>query len=325
MRSAVAFVATLSLAAAACVAGDDDAAEVTQAVAGTPDELAVLRFLDDASTTVAVLDDDVPLDRRAAVNLIAHRDGPDGVFGTADDDRFDDLAEVDDVAYVGASALQHLVDFARAGAWVRDGELFGTFDGVPFTVAEARAAITLVDTASAATLHDAVGLDRRAVDSIVAARPVLAMATLSDLYYVGTSMLTRIKRYVAPAACSDDAVVADLTAASAGMWLTSESDYPLEVVAWPGDAAAGASPAAMLELLGLPATTSVLVGSLDHMIERLGYSNDEAQVAALRAALEHGLTQIVVYEVGLIQVHDYIVGVTACGGLVGVTSISIET
>jgi hypothetical protein len=61
------------------------------------------------------------------------------------------------------------------------------------------------------------------------------------------------------------------------------------------------------------------------MMERLGYSNEQDKVDALRAVLAQHLTQIVVYEVGTIQVHDYIVGVTACGGLVGVTSISIET
>src|SRR5688500_15685744 len=43
MRTAVLFVATLSLAA--CVA--EDPSEVSQEVAGTPDELALLRFLAD--------------------------------------------------------------------------------------------------------------------------------------------------------------------------------------------------------------------------------------------------------------------------------------
>jgi hypothetical protein len=109
------------------------------------------------------------------------------------------------------------------------------------------------------------------------------------------------------------------------MWLTSESDYRLEVAAWSGKASSGGSAAAFVALLGLPATTPVRVGSLDHMFERLASNNDAAQTAALRALLEQRLTHIVVYEVGTIQVHDYIIGVTACGGLAGVTSISIET
>lgn len=50
---------------------------------------------------------------RAARNLVAHRDGEDGVFGTADDDLFDDIREVDDVSWVGPVALRQLVE-ARA-------------------------------------------------------------------------------------------------------------------------------------------------------------------------------------------------------------------
>ncbi|GAB5546309.1 MAG: hypothetical protein SangKO_060690 [Sandaracinaceae bacterium] len=46
---------------------------------------------------------------RAAENLAAHRDGEDGLFGTEDDDLFADIAEVDEVSWVGPVALQQLV------------------------------------------------------------------------------------------------------------------------------------------------------------------------------------------------------------------------
>lgn len=46
---------------------------------------------------------------RAAENLVAHRDGADDSFGTADDDLFDTLEEVDAVSYVGPSAFSQLV------------------------------------------------------------------------------------------------------------------------------------------------------------------------------------------------------------------------
>jgi hypothetical protein len=243
MRHSILFATALSLSlVAGCT--DDDLAATDLAVAGTPDELALLRFVNDASTTVDVLDVQVMLDSRAAKNIIAHRDGGD---------RFDSIDEVDAIAYVGPAALDKLVAFARAGGWVHDDELFGTFDGVSFTVAEARAAITLVNTATDATLRDTVKLDSRAVRSIVDARPVLTMAELADLYYVGNAMMTRIRTI------------------------------------------------------------------------RLGYSNESVPVEALRRYLVENLTDIRVYEVGLIQVHDYIVGVSRCGGLVGVTAISIET
>ncbi|MBI5482578.1 MAG: hypothetical protein HY906_27230 [Deltaproteobacteria bacterium] len=68
----------------------------------------VLVYVNDPATSYDVL-------RQAAVpkvavrNIIAHRDGVDGQPGTADDDRFDDLAELDAVPYVGPIALQKLV------------------------------------------------------------------------------------------------------------------------------------------------------------------------------------------------------------------------
>ena len=45
----------------------------------------------------------------AAEHLVGHRDGADGVFGTEDDELFDDIAEVDEVLYVGPVAMQQLV------------------------------------------------------------------------------------------------------------------------------------------------------------------------------------------------------------------------
>ena len=68
--------------------------------------------------TQTELDDDVPLDSRAAENIIVHRDGADTVFGTADDDPFDDLFELDDVSYVGATALENLLEYAYAAGYL---------------------------------------------------------------------------------------------------------------------------------------------------------------------------------------------------------------
>ena len=46
---------------------------------------------------------------QASSELVAHRNGPDGRFATADDDLFDSIAEVDAVPYVGMTAMQQLV------------------------------------------------------------------------------------------------------------------------------------------------------------------------------------------------------------------------
>lgn len=326
MRIAVALAAVLPLATAACVV--DGAATTDDSehdVAGTPDELALTRFLNDGATTVDVLDVQVALDSRAARNLIAHRNGPDGVFGNADDDHFDSAAEVDAVPYVGATALTRMIAFADAHGYVQDGELFGTFDGVSFTVAEARASITYVNTATQTTLHDGIKLDSRAVSSILAARPIASLATLSSLYYVGGTALTKIKLASEPApTCTDDALVASLAAACKGMLLLSESDREPVAMSWPNGAGKQDAPAAFLQLLNLPATTSIVPDTYDHMLERYGYESTPEQVAALKALLD-GLTDLHVWQVGTIEVQDYIVGTSPCGGLVGVMAISIET
>src|SRR5690606_27583784 len=85
-------------------------------------------------------------------------------------------------------------EFATARGYVPHGDdLLGTYDGVPFSVDEALATVALVNDASEATLDVELGLDRRAVDSILAARPLQSVLALSELYYVGESALSKLK------------------------------------------------------------------------------------------------------------------------------------
>jgi len=187
-----------ALTCGACAARSDEAGAAASAspliVEGSPEALGVLGLLNAPTTTHTFLDDDVGLDRRAADNLIAHRDGTDGVVGTADDDPFDDVAEVDAVSWVGPSALDKLLAHARAGGWVPSGDdVLGVYDGVSFTVDEGLRVISFVNEASASVLDVDVGLDRRAVESILAARPLSSVERLSELYYVGRSALERLK------------------------------------------------------------------------------------------------------------------------------------
>jgi hypothetical protein len=328
MRRTLLLAALSLVGTAACVdavAPDDLTDDASDAVAGTPDELALLRFVNDPSTTESTLDVHVALDKRAAAGIIAHRNGADATLGTSDDHLFASAAEVDAIPYVGASAMSKLTAYAKAGGWVQDGELFGTFDGVPFTVAQARATITYVNATSADTLHNGLKLDARAVNSIVAARPITTLARLSSLYYVGASALTKIENAASPATCDDSALIAQLKATTPGMLLLSESDYPLDVVSWPGQGTAADSPAAFLQLLNRAPSTSIVPDTFDNMMTRFGYESDAAKVDALRGLFQGNLTDLHVWQVDLIQVHDYVVGTSKCGSLIGVTAISIET
>ena len=146
----------------------------------------MLRLLNDGEgTDFALLDEDAALDRRAAENLVAHRDGPDGTFGTADDDLFDTILEVDDVRWVGPSAMGKLAEFALLNDYVPgDDQVLGTFDGVELTYAEAERVLAFVNDATIDELREA-SVPSRAVTSITEARPVATVAVLAELYWVG--------------------------------------------------------------------------------------------------------------------------------------------
>ena len=71
--------------------------------------------------------------------------------------------------------------------------MVGTWDGVSFTFAEAEATVALANEASSGYLDDDLGLDARAVNSILDARPLTSVHRLSELYYVGNLALTILR------------------------------------------------------------------------------------------------------------------------------------
>ena len=166
---------------------------------GSPEAVGVLSLLNDSSTDMHSLDVSARLDRRAARNLIAFRDGDDGVRYTADDRSFESVVQVDRVRWVGPSALAKLVAYADSLGYVpRAGDVLGVFDNVAFTVEQADAVLVLVNTASEPELDHDVRLNSRAVKSIVEARPIGTLAELAGLYYVGQSAMLRMREYEAP-------------------------------------------------------------------------------------------------------------------------------
>lgn len=199
MKSLVlALAAPLALGSIVACSGDDPGSATQDATAtildGTPLAVGVQRFLNHPDTTVAVLDDDVPLNAVAAKNLVAHRNGPDAVQGTSDDDPFDDMYEVLSVSQIGPARLQKIAAYAQSEGWVPAGdELLGIYDDVAFTVAEAKATIDFVNSASETKLDDELGLDSRAVASILEARPLQTVLELSKLYFVGTTALVKVR------------------------------------------------------------------------------------------------------------------------------------
>jgi phosphatidylserine/phosphatidylglycerophosphate/cardiolipin synthase-like enzyme len=79
---------------------------------------AVLLAVNDREVSMTELDIDAALDKRAAENIIAHRDGADGMAGTGDDDLFDDLEELDEISFVGQKAFDALLKYAIAEGYL---------------------------------------------------------------------------------------------------------------------------------------------------------------------------------------------------------------
>ncbi len=176
--------------------GTDTAKDLVQERLGLTDAqvLAILDFLNDCATDLEVLDDDVPLDADAASALIEHRDGRDGSCGTGDDDRYDDLMEVDAVPQVGDASILAVWEYLQGGSQGNDDEW--EWDGVTFTEHEVEVVLEIANKASYEVLDVDVDLPSNAVDNIIDARPHDTMDHLADTPQVGPSALEKLKAYV---------------------------------------------------------------------------------------------------------------------------------
>src|SRR6185503_12561957 len=56
---------------------------------GSPEAIGVLQLVNDSAETAATLKSGAGVSSRVAGNIVKHRDGADGMAGTADDDKFD--------------------------------------------------------------------------------------------------------------------------------------------------------------------------------------------------------------------------------------------
>jgi phosphatidylserine/phosphatidylglycerophosphate/cardiolipin synthase-like enzyme len=85
---------------------------------GSPEAIGVLLLVNDSAETAATLKSGAGITSRVAGNIVKHRDGADGAAGTADDNKFDTLAELDAIPYVGPATLNALIERARELGYV---------------------------------------------------------------------------------------------------------------------------------------------------------------------------------------------------------------
>jgi phosphatidylserine/phosphatidylglycerophosphate/cardiolipin synthase-like enzyme len=107
---------------------------------GSPEALAVLAMVNDPTITSAALKSGAHVTTRVADNITKHRNGADAKAGTADDDRFDTLAELDKVPYVGPATLNALVEFAKTSGYLKGGAKISLVFSPKATVAESHLA-----------------------------------------------------------------------------------------------------------------------------------------------------------------------------------------
>jgi len=158
---------------------------------GSADAVGLLNFLNDETTTFEVLDIDARLDKRSARGLVHHRNGPDGILGTWDDNRFDSVDEVDAVKWVGVKTIGRILNYATDLGFIPvAGDILGVYDRVSFTVLEADAVLELANGLGFDAL-DAF-LNVRAVRSIVEGRPYASVEDLAAARYDGRSALSRL-------------------------------------------------------------------------------------------------------------------------------------
>lgn len=221
------------LAVTACDAGNEeprDVGELERLAVTDTEATAILEFLNDPTTDLPLLDDDVGLDVRAASGLIETRDGVDGQFGTADDELFHDLEAVDAVPWVGASAIGKLRDFVAANP-PPAGELV---EGVHFNGAEAEAVVWGVSHASLSELDDTVGLASHAAASLVQGGPFDSMVEIGAVKWVGPAALEDLRDYapvwIEELAASDlagtyDGIAFDAPSAVTALEIANEASY----------------------------------------------------------------------------------------------------
>lgn len=321
---------------------------------GTREAAGVLLFLNDTGTTQRLLDIDAALDSRAATNLIAHRNGPDGAYGTSDDNPFDTIAEVDAVSQVGDAALRAILDYAGANGWIAsDDPLYGVVEGVTLTQSNAADLLRVANGSTLVELDDAVGLDTRAATGIFNGRPFNTPEAVAAVPYIGASAVNKLVGYGA----SHDIIILDanvavplLTTRVDGLWYSSESDYHMTVWSLPpqGTTVTVANAKTVLAPVYVQNPNDTLLAdrfveetTLARIFDRYtleedwwedSQREDAPKWRAIRATFETELSNPKVFRFGrksgnnLVGAIDvFVFGVARDGSLVGFRTIAVET
>ena len=332
---ALAIAAPLAGCAASTDESADDAASATTSTISASDAQKILDFVNYPTTTEAVLDGNVRLDVRAAKAIIAKRNGVDGTYPSNDDVPFATLAQLDAISYVGDSAFTKLDAYARMNpAPARE-----SVEGVSFSGWQSVAVVYGVNHATAAEL-DAF-LDARAAKALVAGAPYKSVAQMGPIAYVGSAALAALKTRAqawwadsqAPQNCipSFEALVNPYLG---DLLFLSESDRPFDVVSYAGAGTYNPTGELMVSLTHAEAGSTAAIRPTGDYYTNLEPASAAASAdAAARIQAAFGtltdVTYVAIFKPDTDPYHAevdvYLVGRTACGDIVGIHSISVET
>jgi len=136
LLASLAAITPIALVACASVEGDEATeADESNLTEGSAEARGVLALVNDRSVTADELVREARTPAAASRAIVEHRDGADGRAGTADDDPFDTLRELDAVPGVGAATIGKLLDYARRKGLVGGGSGGNTGNAVIFSPA----------------------------------------------------------------------------------------------------------------------------------------------------------------------------------------------
>ena len=116
---------------------------------------------------------------------------------------------------------------------------------------------------------------------------------------------------------SDKEVLAELEKASAGLFVMSESDYPFELVSWDGKVQI--TPEYLKRISDKPDDCTIEEVEVDRFFHAGGQFGDLAKLVKDR------LSDLKVYKVGTINIPVYIVGRSAEGNWLGLSTRLVQT
>ena len=259
---------------------------------------------------------------------------------------FLNVAQIGPLPFVGKSALEALRGQAQTW-WATMGSdgsqrLGGTFDSVVFDEATAAVALAISNEAALGdfTSH---GVTSTPANLIIAARPYTTLAAVANVSGVGPATMKALHDYAAsgqwgvpagPDACVN-AFESAVQPHLADLLLMSESDRPIDIIAFPGQGAVAPTAASVLALVSTtPGSTAELRPTENFYIvlEPSSGTADPNAAAAVQSAVSAQLQDVIYVAVHApagslyqAEVNVYLIGRTTCGDLVALHSIAIET